>query len=448
MLNKNITSKILYLSFIILCFVSCKEDDLSWKNDIDTIKKELASQKQELANQRTIIEAIKNSAIITDINYGEESYTISFSNGQTVTLYNGVTPIVTIGDNGNWFINGEDTGKPSQGDFGMLGFGGTSSTNTTVPILTSIIEKEDSFVFYFSDGTSATCAKYNKKPFRILCIGNSYTIDVTHHLKDIVEAAGIETSNIGLYRATRSSASFKTWYDCFCDKDDCKYKIEKVLGGIDIKAHGEGDYNNGKLFRNALCNNKWDLIILNQCSAFAPYYQKYNGWKDNSEGGYLNELMWTIKKYQPQAKIGFMLIHSYASFYKMNKEESAYERWKLIAESTKQFLQDNIVDFVIPYGTAIQNLRASSLNNEFDLTEEGTHCSSGIADYTAACCFFQSVFAPIYGISILGNKCRIKTSDPYSIDVTDKNAAIAQKAAFSATYNMFNILNPEQIDIK
>ena len=35
---------------------------------------------------------------------------------------NGYTPY--IGDNGNWWINGEDTGKPSRGMQGQIGYQG------------------------------------------------------------------------------------------------------------------------------------------------------------------------------------------------------------------------------------------------------------------------------------------------------------------------------------
>ena len=45
-----------------------------------------------------------------------DTYTINYSDGTTSTFIvtNGVdghTPVITIGDNGNWFIDGVDTGK-------------------------------------------------------------------------------------------------------------------------------------------------------------------------------------------------------------------------------------------------------------------------------------------------------------------------------------------------
>ena len=145
-----------------------------------------------------------------------------------------------------------------------------------------------------------------------------------------------------------------------------------------------------------------------------------------------------------------MLVHSYWSDYPSNTEGSSYERWKLIAESAKKLRANYGINFIIPYGTAIQNLRSSSLNTEHDLTNDGTHCADGLADYTASCAYFQSLIAPRYGISVLGNPYRVAVNQtgiyPESeISVTDENALIAQKAAFLACYNWYECVNPEEV---
>ena len=174
---------------------------------------------------------------------------------------------------------------------------------------------------------------------------------------------------------------------------------------------------------------------------------KYSKWNTNSTAGYLDELISIIKAHQPNAKLGFLLVHSYWSEYSKNTEKSSYERWQLIANSAKSFCNDYGVDFVIPYGTAIQNLRSSSLNNEYDLTRDGTHCGYGLVEYTAACCYYESLIAPRCGISVVGNSARIdvsnKTSKYSSINVTDENAFVAQMAAYLATKDMYHCQNPE-----
>lgn len=282
-----------------------------------------------------------------------------------------------------------------------------------------------------------------KEQLRVLDIGNSYTNDCVHYLPQLVNAAGIDASDMCLYKATRGSGSFKNWYDIYYDKDTSSYEISKVLGGLTANISGAAAVGNGEQFRNTLKNNDWDLIIIHQRSEYAPYYDT---WETTGEGGYLKELIRAIRTAQPSATIGLLLVHSYWDNFVNNAEKSSLERWKLIAESAKKLSANYGINFIIPYGTAIQNIRESSLNNEYDLTADGSHCSDGLADYTAACAYFQSLFAPRYGVCVLGNTARVTVTqaEQYpSISVTDSNAPIAQKAAILATYDYYTCQNPE-----
>jgi len=293
---------------------------------------------------------------------------------------------------------------------------------------------------------TAENAVLKKAELRVLDIGNSYTTGATRLLPLITTASKTDLSTMCLYQCYRSGASFKNWVDIYNDKDTTKtYSITKVVGGLSANVQtGKGEAGDGRLFRDVLTNEKWDLIIIHQYSRYAPYYSK---WNSNSSAGYLDELISVIKEHQPNAELGFLLVHSYWSGYERNTEQSSYDRWQLIANSAKSFCEDYDVDFVIPYGTAIQNLRLSSLNNEYDLTSDGTHCGYGLAEYTAACCYYESLIAPRCGISAVGNSARIDVSDKESkypsVNVTDENALIAQVAAYLATKDMYHCQNPE-----
>ena len=282
----------------------------------------------------------------------------------------------------------------------------------------------------------------NKPTLKVLDIGNSFTNDATDLLPLIVEASGSDVSNICLYKAIRSSGSFKSWYDVYCDKDTAyTYRIEKVFGGLSANVStGRGAKGDGSLFRKLLTDENWDIIIIQ------PYYGLGNG---TSREGYLNKFISVIKEHQPNAVIGFYIVHSLWDHHKSNKEGSSYERWKLVCSSTKSLQEEYEINFIIPYGTAIENLRSSSLNNEYDLTRDGLHLAYGLGRYTAACCYYESLIAPRSGISVLGNVARYDasqapSSEYPSISVTDENALIAQKAAVLATKHMFECINPEK----
>ena len=286
--------------------------------------------------------------------------------------------------------------------------------------------------------TSEVLAKPNLK---ILHIGNSFTFDAVSYLPLIAESTGADVSDLCIYRTMRSGGSFKSWYNTYYNNDfELEYKIEKVIGGIDANINtGTGRAGDGSLFRKALANEQWDIIVIQPASAYSPYYDQ---WTGNGDGGYLNELMGLIKEKQPQAVIGMMLVHSYASNYAGNTEKSSYDRWKLIAESLEKCCKDYNINFVIPYGTAVQNLRATSLNNDMDLTADGVHCEYVLTRYTASCCYYQSVLAPRTGISVTSDKTRINkdllTVNSPMISVDDETAPIAQNAAIMAVEDWYS----------
>ena len=287
---------------------------------------------------------------------------------------------------------------------------------------------------------------FNKQDLKVFDIGNSYTLDAQHYLDAIIKSAGLE-SNYSLYRAHRSGASFKSWADCFNNQDSRDYNISKCSGKDIDGISGDGVAQNGELFRNALESVKWDVILIHQASAYA---NNYDLWQGTGDGGYLREFIQIIRKTNPQATIGFLLVHSYRSNYSGNSEGSSLERWKNIAQSAKNLKANYGIDFIIPYGTAVQNLRASSLNDEYEFSNDGTHLATGLGDYVAGCCYFQSLFAPRFGVSIFGNNYIITGLDESlegQKNVTSETALVAQKAAMLAAYNMWEVMNPDDYEL-
>lgn len=287
---------------------------------------------------------------------------------------------------------------------------------------------------------------FQKADLKVLDIGNSYTQDAQTYLPQIIQASGIGT-DFSLYRAFRPNGSFKTWVDCWNDADDETYNVAFCAGTQIGGISGNGYNNDGTLFRKALQTVKWDIILIHQVST---YCNDYSLWEGHGAGGYLQELIRLIRITNPQATIGYLMTHSYRGSYWANSEGSSLLRWKNIAEATKQLKLEYDIDFIIPYGTAVQNLRASSLNDSYEFSEDGTHMGAGLGDYVAGCCYFESLLAPRYGVSILGNTFRI-TNLSESVggrrNVTDETALVAQKAAILATLDMWTVSNPDNYDM-
>jgi hypothetical protein len=286
----------------------------------------------------------------------------------------------------------------------------------------------------------------SKPNLKILILGNSYMYDGLSHLDALVNGSGSNISDMCIYRMLRSDASFKTWCDMYKDNDTNEYYFTKVLGGISSKVkQAAGSAGDGSLLREVLTSDEWDLILLQPSSKEATSYET---WKDE---GYLEEFLDILKAKQPNAEIGIILIHSYWDNYVHNSEGSSYDRWQLIANAVKKLVSSHDINFVLPYGTAIENLRMSTLNNDYDLTRDGTQLAYGLGRYAASCCYYEALIAPRSGISVAGNPTRYNvpttTSSLYpTIDVTDDNAYMAQRAAVLAMRDAYTCNNPDVPD--
>lgn len=288
-----------------------------------------------------------------------------------------------------------------------------------------------------------------KDSLKVLHIGNSFTENSTAYLSNMVQRAGINTSDMCLYKCNRGGGSFSTFIDCWNDNDVKGYYVSKILGGITLPIASSATPNDGSNIRKVFTDCKWDVIIIQQVS---NYSHKYEFWNQNHAGGHLPELIDLIRTYQPQAAIGINMVHA-----AYNYNSNTNNLYQLIADSYHQFCIDYGVDFIIPYGTAVQNIRQSSINTtEYGFSNDKLHLAPGIGQYVACAAYFETLIAPRYGVSIMGNPYRVSITDSQRnsatypdefVSVTDENAYLCQKAAVIAVHDMFNINNPDNTSI-
>ena len=92
-------------------FVSCNK----WEDEINELDSKVAALEQTVA---TLKAAVDGGAVISSVSNTSEGVKFTLSNGQSYTVTNGVAgqdgkdgkpgSVVTIGENGNWFIDGVD----------------------------------------------------------------------------------------------------------------------------------------------------------------------------------------------------------------------------------------------------------------------------------------------------------------------------------------------------
>lgn len=109
--------KSLLLGLLMCGFAACDTTDL--ERDINSLKdrvEDYEAQVQKLNDDMNIIRVLLDgNKTITSYSFDGTNYTLTLSNGETLTLTQGVVganyPSITIGENGNWIIEGEDTGE-------------------------------------------------------------------------------------------------------------------------------------------------------------------------------------------------------------------------------------------------------------------------------------------------------------------------------------------------
>ncbi|MBP3425964.1 MAG: hypothetical protein J6K81_04520 [Rikenellaceae bacterium] len=180
---------------------------------------EIKKLQEELQTQKLLIESLQEGSTITDIEEGNGSYTISFSDGNTLTLQDGKTPLVTIDKDGNWTINGVDTGVNANGSKVTIGENGNwlidgvdtgvsaspaePEPDNTVTMV-GVVDSATELTFYFSDGTSLACSKgaaggasYAERPAKGY---ENFSVSVNYFLEDNDKtSSGIKQDGSKLY---------------------------------------------------------------------------------------------------------------------------------------------------------------------------------------------------------------------------------------------------------
>lgn len=237
---------------------------------------------------------------------------------------------------------------------------------------------------------------------RILAIGNSFSQDaVEQYLYELGASVGhdfiIGNMYIGGCDLDKHLANFQS--------DAGAYEYRKVMKGEKVVR------NNYKLSQ-ALVDERWDYISLQQASGKSGKYETYTA---------LAELIAAIQTRCPQAKLMWHQTWAYASssthesFPDYDSDQMTMYN-AIISASRQAMTNHTALNLLIPSGTAIQNARTSFLGDAFN--RDGYHLEITYGRYTAACTWFEM----ITGQNVVGNTYAPATIDPQVVKVA-QNAA-------------------------
>lgn len=110
------------------------------------------------------------SIVLTESKGNKDTYTITYTNGSQSTFVvtngedgiqgvpgkDGHTPVVTIGSNGNWFVDGVDSGFKAQGPKGDKGEDGKDGRGIKSIVLSSQSDGVSTYTILYTDGTTSS----------------------------------------------------------------------------------------------------------------------------------------------------------------------------------------------------------------------------------------------------------------------------------------------------
>lgn len=248
------------------------------------------------------------------------------------------------------------------------------------------------------------------RTIRILAIGNSFSRDaIEQNLHELALADG-DTAIVGnmyiggcsLERHVKNSRDNKP-----------EYTYRKI--GKDGVRHEKTKFT----LKEALNDDSWDYISVQQASPFSGQYETYAAW--------LPELMKYVKANGPK-KAKIIMHRTWA--YQKNANHSGFKNYNrdqktmfnAIVDATNRASKANGIKTIIPAGTAIQNARTSFAGD--NLNCDGYHLDKTFGRYTAACAWYEKLF----GKNVIGNAYAPAGMNP---DLKK----VAQEAAHAAVQN-------------
>lgn len=259
----------------------------------------------------------------------------------------------------------------------------------------------------------------------ILFIGNSFAIDTSTALPEILNCLGM--SNVNVYVLYKGGCSMKEHYNYYKSG-------EKVYELYQYNIRGETKLETATSINNVMSRFPYDVVIFQQYSLESGDYTTYEP--------YLSKIIqaYNINKISPRTTFAFNMTWAYSSKHKnITKYKTPLNMYKKICESVKRMKAASGIDVIIPGGTAVQNARSiGSLITDNEFTRDNQHIDYYMGRYLLACTFFESIIAPCTGRN-LRDDYTIYGKNGTSNQVNNSNRRTLQNCARLAVANNFEV---------
>ena len=268
---------------------------------------------------------------------------------------------------------------------------------------------------------------YECDTLRVLVIGNSYVNDGIAYLKKLMANLEVDANRVVLGALVHGASSFQDWIDHINENSIVSTKeapyYNVIIGddGVDATTVQE------------VLSAGWDIVLLQQDSNISGNFTTFLNSKEYVE---------LLRQYTSNENL-CIFYHIPYGHSKAKNEVFGSSDWKKYAATAQKIVEMIGIDKLVPTGTAIQKARNTELTygGLYDnLTRDNWHVNSGTGRYIAACTWYEALFAPYFGVSVINSTLDIleteKPNDKVFADsfvaVNDNNRELCIKCAIYA----------------
>ena len=216
---------------------------------------------------------------------------------------------------------------------------------------------------------------------RYLAIGHSLNVNVTHYLYDFLREAGYDKVEVAVLYY--SGCRLDQHYD-FMVHDTAAYRLY-------FNGKGTWSITEGYTMDMALRLTDWDYISFNAANV--------TNWVPGKLEPYLTEIEDHVRKYQPASHFFWNMFWAYQNDTPENQEKfnnyfqgTQLEMLKGNMSCAKVVMKNHPeLEFMVPFGTAVQNIRTSPFVEGTWLIRDFGHLSFDYGYYLGALTLAKSI---------------------------------------------------------
>lgn len=260
-----------------------------------------------------------------------------------------------------------EAGKLSEG--GVVKYSFTVAPNDTKSARTATVNFANDLYAKKVTVTIKQETDYVRPTISILAIGNSFSVDAMEYLYQILQQCGYEEIHLG------------NLYIGGCTLQTHSNNVTANSASYTYYTNDSGSWKNVTSYKpnDAISSRKWDYISVQQASGSSGIESTYEP--------YLTTVINKCVELCPEAKLMWHMTWA----YQQNSTHSEFPKYQsdqmtmynmIVSAVKNKVLPHNEIKFVIPCGTAIQNVRTSPIGDT--VTRDGYHMSYNIGRFVTA----------------------------------------------------------------